>query len=159
MHLEDRQREAYRDGLNNSPIYRHMGMRVIEAGDGRSRLELDACSKLHSLYGMLHGGVPATIIDSACGIAVGSTLNAGEICVTVDLRINYISNLKEGVICAEGKVLHRGKQTGVAQAEVKDEAGNLIAVGMSTHMILPPKDVRLLEGGRPGGEANPIPRL
>ncbi len=147
MELDEKAREAFRDVLNNSPIYQHMGMRVLEAGHGYSKLELDACSQLHSLYGMLHGGVPATIIDSACGIAVGSMLEPGEMCVTVDLRINYISNLKEGVIYAEGRVLHKGRQTGVAEAEVKDESGNLIAVGMSTHMILTPSDVRLLDQG------------
>lgn len=145
MGLDDRAREAFRDLLNNSPMYLHMGMRVLGAGEGHSRVELDACSRLHSLYGMLHGGVPATIIDSACGIAVGSMLGPGEVCVTVDLRVNYISNLREGVILAEGRVLHKGGRTGVAQAEVRDEVGNLIAVGMSTHMVLGPEDVRVVD--------------
>lgn len=143
--LDDRTRDAFRDLLNNSPMYRHMGMRVIEAGEGRSKLELDAGSRLHSLYGMLHGGVAATIIDSACGIAVGSMLEPGEMCVTVDLRVNYISNLKEGTITAEGAVLHKGRQTGVAQAEVRDEVGNLLAVGMSTHTVIAPSSVRMVD--------------
>jgi uncharacterized protein (TIGR00369 family) len=145
MELDESVRENFRNVLNNSPMYQHMQMRVVDAGDGRSKLEMVACSDLHSLYGMLHGGAAATIVDSACGIAVGTMLEPGEMCVTVDLRINYISNLKEGTLIAEGRVIHKGKQTGVAEAEVRDSDGNLIAVGMSTQLICAPGDVRMAD--------------
>lgn len=135
--------ENVRNLLNGSPMYRHMKMRVVDAEDGRSRLEMQADSSLHSLYGMLHGGAAATVLDSACGIAVGTTLEPGEICVTVDLRINYIANLKDGLLVAEGRVIHKGRQTGVAQAELRDDDGSLVAVGMSTHLICAPGGVRM----------------
>lgn len=131
--------------INGSPMYEHMGMEVIDAGEGRSSLRLQAGPELQSIYGMLHGGVAATIMDSACGIALGTLLEAGEICVTVDLRINYICNLKEGTLLAEGRVIHRGSQTGVTRAEVRDAAGTMIAVGMSTHFISAPGGVRMAE--------------
>lgn len=126
-----------------TPMYCHMQMEVQDASEGHSLVTLNAREQLHSLYGMLHGGVAATIVDSACGIALGSLLEPGEMCVTVDLRINYISNLKEGILVGEGRVIHRGKQTGVTEAEIKDEAGNLIAIGMSTHLICAPEDVKM----------------
>ena len=146
MELDDKTREAIKELINSSPIYRHMKTEVLDAGEGRSRLKLEATPELHSLYGMLHGGVAATIIDSACGVALGSLLDKGEICVTVDMRVNYICNLKEGVLFAEGRVIHRGGQTGVTRAEVKDGDGNLIAAGMSTHFISRPGGVRRAEG-------------
>lgn len=145
MELDDEARESFRQVLNGSPMYRHMRMEVRDAGEGRSRITMEAGDQLHSLYGMLHGGAAATILDSACGIALGTLLEPGEMCVTVDLRINYISNLKEGTLTGEGRVIHRGKQTGVTEAEITDEGGNLIAVGMATHLICAPGEVRMAD--------------
>jgi uncharacterized protein (TIGR00369 family) len=145
MELDDRTKKVLKDVLNKSPMYRHMQMQVVDAGDGRSKLVMRAGEELHSLYGMLHGGAAATILDSACGIAIGSLLDEGEMCVTVDLRINYISNMKEGTLIGEGRVIHRGRQTGVAQAEIRDDKDNLIAVGMSTQLICRPDDLRMAE--------------
>jgi uncharacterized protein (TIGR00369 family) len=142
MELDDGTSEAFKSLLNSSPMYRHMRMEVQDAGEGRSRITLKATEQMHTLYGMLHGGVAATILDTACSIALGTLLEPGEISVTVDLRVNYISNLKEGTLACEGRVIHRGKQTGVSDAEVRDEAGNLVAVGMCTHLICAPEDVR-----------------
>ncbi len=151
MEKDESTLEAFRDLLNNSPMYRHIQMKVVDAGEGRSRVRLNARGELHSLYGMLHGGVAATLMDSACGIAVGTLLSSGEICVTVDMRINYVSNLREGIITGEGHVIHKGKQTGVAEARITDEEGNLIAVGMSTHLICRPEDVKLAEDTQASG--------
>ncbi len=145
MELDDDTRESFRRALNGSPMYRHMRMEVRDAGEGRSMVTMEVGDQLHSLYGMLHGGAAATILDSACGIALGTMLEPGEICVTVDLRINYISNLKEGTLTGEGRVIHRGKQTGVTEAEITDQGGNLIAVGMTTHLICAPGEVRMAD--------------
>lgn len=118
--------------LNSSPYYRHIGMEIIEVGEGRSRLRLPVKDELKNLYGILHGGVIAALLDSSCSIAVGSLMEGNEASVTLDQRINYISNVSEGVLYGEGKALHKGRYTGVGQAEVRDEDGNLVAVGMVT---------------------------
>ncbi len=122
--------------LNASPYYRHIGMKVLRCCDGTSVLELDAKECTQNLYGTLHGGVLASLIDSACGVALGTLLHDGEIAVTVDLRINYISPARVGVLVAEGKVIHRGKHTGVAEACIQTkEGGVLVAKGMTTHFL------------------------
>ncbi len=122
--------------LNESPFYRHLGMEVIEAGEGRARLRLPVKDELKNLYGILHGGVIAALLDSSCSIAVGTLLEADEAAVTLDQRINYISNVKEGVLYGEGRALHKGRYTGVGQAEVRDEEGNLVAAGMTTSFVI-----------------------
>jgi acyl-CoA thioesterase len=129
--------------INSSPFYRHMDMKVVEAGEGVSRLEMQVKEEMKNLYGIIHGGAVATILDSSCGIAIGSLLKPGEIVVTVDMRVNFISNVRSGTLIGEGRVLHRGKKTGVASAEIRDGTGTLIAVGMSTHFISSPEDVRV----------------
>jgi uncharacterized protein (TIGR00369 family) len=140
MELDENTLELFKSALNGSPMYRYMQMEVVDAGDGRSRITLQGRKDLQNLYGILHGGAAATILDSACGIAVGSLLEPGEICVTIDLRINYVANVGEGVLTGEGRVVHKGRRTGVAQAEIRDEEGNLIAAGMSTHLIYRPDE-------------------
>jgi acyl-CoA thioesterase len=122
--------------LNESPFYRHLGMEVIEADEGRARLRLPVKDELKNLYGILHGGVIAALLDSSCSIAVGTLLEEDEAAVTLDQRINYISNVKEGVLYGEGRALHKGRFTGVGQAEVRDEEGNLVAAGMITTFVI-----------------------
>ncbi|MDY6795513.1 MAG: PaaI family thioesterase [Actinomycetota bacterium] len=122
--------------LNNSPFYLHLGMEVVDAGEGRSRLRLPVKDEFKNLYGILHGGVVAALLDSSCTIAVGSLLDTDEAAVTVDQRINYISNVSGGVLHGEGRALHKGRYTGVAEAQVRDDEGNLVAVGMATIFVI-----------------------
>lgn len=122
--------------LNSSPYYRYLGMEVIEAGEGRSRLRLPVKDELKNLYGIIHGGVIAALLDSSCSIAVGSLMGPDEASVTLDQRINFISNVSRGVLYGEGKAVHKGRYTGVGQAEVRDEEGNLVAVGMTTNFFI-----------------------
>ncbi|RJP26271.1 MAG: PaaI family thioesterase [Actinobacteria bacterium] len=135
MSLEEIRKRIF-ELLNGSPFYRHIGMEVVEAGEGRARLHLPVKEELKNLYGILHGGVIAALLDSSCSIAVGTLLGPDEAAVTIDQRINYISNVRDGVLYGEGKALHRGRYTGVGQAEVRDEDGNLVAAGMTTQFII-----------------------
>jgi acyl-CoA thioesterase len=111
--------------LNSSPYYRYLGMEVIEAGEGRARLRLPVKDELKNLYGILHGGVIAALLDSSCSIAVGSLMGPDEASVTLDQRINFISNVSRGVLYGEGKAVHKGRYTGVGQAEAGLPAGPL----------------------------------
>lgn len=122
--------------LNNSPFYRHMNMEVLEAGQGRARLRLTIGNEHKNLYGILHGGVIAALLDSTCSIAVGTLLDLDEAAVTLDQRVNFISNVKDGVIYGEGRAMHKGRYTGVGLGEVRDEEGNLVAVGMTTVFVI-----------------------
>jgi len=121
--------------LNSSPYYQHMGMKAVHCADGTSRLEIRAEEHTKNLYGTVHGGVLASLVDSACGVALGTMLEEGESAVTVDLRINYIAPVREGLLIAEGKAIHRGRNTGVAEATLHNENGVLVAKGMTTHFI------------------------
>jgi acyl-CoA thioesterase len=122
--------------LNNSPFYLHLGMEIVEAGEGRASLRLPVRDELKNLYGILHGGVIAALLDSSCSIAVGTLLGLDEAAVTLDQRINFISNVRDGVLHGEGRALHKGRFTGVGQAEIRDEEGNLVAAGMTTSFII-----------------------
>jgi len=137
---EERLREEWKKNvfsvLNSSPYYRHIGMEVVEAGQGRSLLRLPVKDELKNLYGILHGGVLASLLDSTCSIAVATLLEEGEATATLDQRINFIANVRDGVLYGEGRALHKGRYTGVGEGVIKDEEGNLVAAGMVTVFIL-----------------------
>lgn len=133
---EDRERiEAMAAILNASPVYRLLNMRVAGAGEGRSRLELDVGEDVKNLYGTVHGGMMAALVDSACGVALATRLREGEALVTLDLRINYLLPVRGGRLTAEGEVVHKGRRTGVAEASVRDGSGRLVARGVTTHFV------------------------
>ncbi len=122
--------------LNNSPYYHHLGMEVLQVEEGKCQLRLPIKAELKNLFGMLHGGVIASLLDSTCSIAAGSLCGPGEIAVTLDQTVNYISNLKEGTLLAEGTAIYKGRNTAIARAEVRDQQGNLVAYGTATIFIL-----------------------
>ena len=133
--LTPEQKQQLLELLNASPFYGHMGMEALDSEDGRSHLRLTICDDHKNLYGILHGGVIATILDSTCTIAVASLLEPGEYSYTLDQRINYIGNTHSGVLIGRGKTIHKGRTTAVSEGEVHDGEGKLIAAGMSTLYI------------------------
>ncbi len=126
--------------FNNSPFYRHMGMELVEANEGRSRVRLPLKDEFKNLYGTIHGGAIATILDSSCSIAAGTLMEPGEVAVTLNQRINYIAQPQGSILYAEGRAIHKGRYTGVGQAEVRDDQGNLVAVGTATIFIFRRKE-------------------
>lgn len=138
--------------LNDSPYYRHLGMEVVGVSEGLARLRLTVRAEHKNLYGILHGGVLASLLDSTCSIAVGTLLSPGEAAVTLDQRVNFVSNVKQGVLYAEGKALHKGRYTGVGYGEVRDEDGNLVAAGMTTVFVIRSGETRMRDSKDPVDE-------
>lgn len=128
---------AFREILNGSPVYRHLRMRAAHAAEGVSRIELSIHADVKNLYGTVHGGILAAVLDSSCGVAVASLLGPGETLVTVDLHLHYVRPIRDGTVVGEGKVVHRGRTTAVAEGTLRDGEGRLIAKGMATHFIQP----------------------
>jgi uncharacterized protein (TIGR00369 family) len=108
-------------------------MEVLHAAGGTSRLQLTVREDLMNIWGSVHGGILAAVLDAACGVALGTLLEPDEMLVTLDLRINYLTPFHNGTLIAEGTVVHKGRHTGVAEATLKDAEARLIAKGMTTH--------------------------
>jgi uncharacterized protein (TIGR00369 family) len=86
--------------------------------------------------GTLHGGILCDIADAAMGMAYFSTLEEGESFTTLELKINYLRPFWTGRLVARGRVVQRGRTTGMAECDVEDDAGRLIARASSTCMTL-----------------------
>lgn len=87
--------------------------------------------------GTVHGGWFATLLDSAVGCAVHSTLPAGRGYTTLEIKVNLVRPLTDAVplVRAEGRVIHAGRQVGTAEGRILGPDGKLYAHATTTCMI------------------------
>jgi uncharacterized protein (TIGR00369 family) len=124
--------------LPGSPFVEVLGIRVTEAEEGRAAA-VGQPEDLHANpAGTVHGGFAASLLDSAIWAAVHSTLPAGRFSTTLQMSINYVRPLatNDGELRAEGRVLHRGRRTIVAEGSIVDANGKLCVHGTATCLIL-----------------------
>jgi len=123
------------------PIGGLMGFRLVEIEKGRAVFEGTPGPSLLNPLGAVHGGYALTLIDSACGCAVHSELDAGVGYTTVETKVNFTRPIDPngGAIRCEGRVLSRGRQIATAEAYLRSAEGKLLAHGTSTLIILAPR--------------------
>lgn len=94
-------------------------------------------------YDIVHGGVIATLLDTAMGRAVSTLCRVDQCTVTAQLNVNFIRPAVVGEeLFASGEVLHSGRQTAVTRGEVRTPDGTLVATASGTFMFVPrPKEV------------------
>ena len=126
--------------INKSPYFKLISMRVCEIGVGFSRFDIDLGQRHLQPFGLVHGGVFASIIDSAASWALFYSIEDHDAGMTsVDLKLNYLAPAVSGKMIAKGRQIKIGNTLGYAEAEVTDENGKILAHGTSTVMILPGK--------------------
>ncbi|MFC2949674.1 PaaI family thioesterase [Virgibacillus sediminis] len=126
--------EDVRKSFENSPFFTHIGFEIVEFEEGNTRLKLPITSELLNANDSLHGGVHATMLDLSLGMAVRSVTKTR--CTTISLNVNYLSPSTEGVVFATGRILKQGYRMVVAEAEMVDEAGNMLAKGIGTYKLI-----------------------
>ena len=92
--------EWIRELVIASPAYRYLNMEALTAADGASCIELTILEEQKNLFGIVHGGILAALLDAACGVALATLLKPGETLVTLDLRINYLAPVTTGTLTA-----------------------------------------------------------
>lgn len=125
--------------LPRPPIGTLMNMSSMEVEPGTVTFEALPEYKHYNPIGSVHGGFAATLLDSALGCAIHTTMAAGFGYTTVDLAIKYIKAMtdKTGPVFARGEVITSGKRIATAQAWLRDAAGTLIATGTTTCLVFP----------------------
>ncbi|MEV6009778.1 PaaI family thioesterase [Streptomyces sp. NPDC051976] len=133
---------AFRDGrLPGPPVGAAMETVLEEVEPGHAVFSLVPGEEHYNPIGSVHGGVLATLLDSAAGCAVQSTLELGTGYTTLDLSIKYLRAVttETGKIRAIGTVRHRGRRTALAEAELYDADDRLLAHATSSCLIIPPR--------------------
>jgi uncharacterized protein (TIGR00369 family) len=126
--------------LPRPPIAQLMGFELTEIEEGRAVFECVPGEHLYNPIGSVHGGVACTLLDSAMGCAVQSTLPAGAGYVSTDVQVRFIRTITSstGRVRAEAKVVHTGRSTAVAEARLTSEDGKLLAFGTTACAIFRP---------------------
>lgn len=134
---------AVQESVRTAPYPALIGMQLAAMEFDRCRIELQLGERHLQPFGIIHGGVLATLIDTATFWA--GFLRLPDECglVNVDLKLNYLKAVSRGTLRAEGRCLRPGRQISYTEASVYDEAGELIAHGTSTLMALPGKWLKL----------------
>lgn len=123
-----------------APIASTLGFTVLEVESGRVVFGLEPAEYHFNPIGSVHGGVFATLLDSAAGCAVHSSLPAGTSYTSLDLAVKFLRGLGagSGPVRCEGLVVHLGGRTALAEARLYDGAGRLCAHATSSCMIFRP---------------------
>ncbi len=126
--------------LPSPPIAVLMGMWISEVSEGRAVFAVEPAEYHYNPLGTMHGGVIATLLDSALGCVVQSVLPAGTAYTTLELKVNYVRaiTVKTGIVYAEGKIIHVGGRIATAEGRLTDEAGKLYAHATTTCIIMRP---------------------
>jgi uncharacterized protein (TIGR00369 family) len=118
------------------PIAKLVGFHLTGYEKGRTVFAFEAGPQHANPMGTLHGGILCDVADAAMGTAVATTLNEGESFTTLELKINFLKPVWNAKLTATGTVLRRGKVICLAECEVTDEKGSLVAKACSTCMVL-----------------------
>jgi uncharacterized protein (TIGR00369 family) len=116
-----------------------MGFEPVEAEEGRVVFVATPGPQHYNPIGTVHGGLAATLLDSAMGCAVHTTLPEGVGYTTLELKVNYTRPIftETGRIRCEGTVVHRGGRVATAEGRVTaEDTGALLAHGTTTCLIL-----------------------
>jgi uncharacterized protein (TIGR00369 family) len=133
--------EAIRDGeIPPPPMAELMGFDLVEVGRGRATFAVEPGEKHYNPIGVVHGGLAATLLDSAMGCAVQSTLDAGVGYTTLDLNTTFLRPMTSdtGRVVCEAVVIHTGSRIATAEGRVfSARTGKLIATGTCSCVVLP----------------------
>jgi uncharacterized protein (TIGR00369 family) len=125
--------EAMASGeLAGAPIAATLGMTVLEVEDGRVVFGLTPEEWHYNPIGSVHGGVHATLLDSAMSCAVHSRLAAGQSYTTLDMTVRYLRPVSTGTLVSFGS------RVATAEGTLTDSHGKLVATGSTTCLVMSP---------------------
>ena len=108
----------------------------VDVAKGSVRVAYDTTPTLANRYGAIHGGMTAAMMDDVIALAAGLTIEWGQITPTLEMKVSYLAQAKPGTrLVAEARTVRRGGTVIFLEADLKDDAGKLIATASSTVMI------------------------
>jgi len=117
-----------------------LGIRLTEVDEGRVVFTATAEERFYNGTGVAHGGFAASLLDTALGCAINSTMPVGRRFTTLELKINLTRPLTKevGPLRCEAKVVHVGGRTATSEGRIVDAKGKLYAHGTTTCIVVEP---------------------
>ena len=142
MNISETENRGISDGLfrslcqiwNESPVLKTLNVKLAYLGPGEMGLRLCPGLEYTTVKERVHGGLSATLLDTAMGWAI---MSLGYSCVTIDMYTNYyIPTFRDNEIRAEARVNHLGKRTVTAEASLYNNKGELLAQSRGTFALV-----------------------
>src|SRR3982751_6180405 len=108
------------NALHSLPFAKLIGMRLVSLKPDEAQISIEMRDDLRQPSGVLHGGVTATLIDTAMAFAVRTRLEPTAATATIDLTVHYLRPLVEGKAICTGRVVRAGKRIFTVSAEVEN---------------------------------------
>lgn len=120
------------------PMVSALGLRIVEADEGRVVFAGTATETFYNGWGVAHGGFAATLLDSALTCAINTTAGPGRTFTTLELKVNYTRPLRRevGEVRCEAKVIHAGGRVATAEGRIVDAEGRIYAHGTTTCIVI-----------------------
>jgi uncharacterized protein (TIGR00369 family) len=125
--------------LRHSNPINYFGFQLAKAERGRVVFRMPVLEKHKQVHRVVHGGVLATLADTAGGFATFLTAPKGSRVATIEMKINFLEAVADGEITADARVLRLGKTTCVVDCEVMDQTGRLVSKALMTFSVLRPE--------------------
>ena len=132
--------------INGSSFFELLGMTICELKEGYSKVEIQLDQRHLNPFGGVHGGVYASLIDTAAYWAAYCDMDENAAYTSMDVCVNNLSMMKEGTLIAEGRTIKCGRSRYLCEASITDSAGKLIAYGTSKLMVLQGRSVLQMMG-------------
>jgi len=131
-------RAILREEIPPPPIALTLGFKLEEVAEGRALFTIEPGEHHYNPIGLVHGGVLATLLDSAMGCAIHSKLPAGSGYATVDLNVHFVRAVTRDTprLRCESELLHLGGRIATASGRVVDEAGKLYAHATTSCLVI-----------------------
>ena len=136
MEITPEREHAIREKFENNHFPRFVGIEIDSIEPGRARLSLEVREELLQLQGIMHGGVIATIIDTAVAFAIIGTSEPDDRFTTVEMKVNYLAPIREGRVVADARLIRDDRRIVVADCDLFDSKGRLAAKGLLTYIRL-----------------------
>jgi len=133
VEITPEQCERAAQALESLPFSQLIGMRLVSLKLDEATISIEMRDDLRQPSGVLHGGVTATLIDTAMAFAVRTRLPFEAATATIDLTVHYVRPHTAGTVICVAKNVRAGKRIFTVSAEVFNEEGKLIATGLSTY--------------------------
>ena len=119
------------------PYAKFLGLELGDVASGEATLHLDVRAELKQDQGVVHGGVVASLIDTASAFAVLTRIEIDERVTTTDLTIHYLRPITEGRMTANARVIRGGRRLFVLSVDVFNDRRTLVATAVTTYIKIP----------------------
>ncbi|GLQ05992.1 PaaI family thioesterase [Sneathiella chinensis] len=123
--------------MSFNPFSDQVGLEFIPANPGESLCKLRLTEAHFNPHKVVHGGVLFTMADTGMGSALYPTLPDGQICATIEIKINYFRPVLEGEVTCHSRIVNRGRSIANIESEIQ-AGGKLVAKANGSFAIYTP---------------------